>query len=231
MYANSKVPTSAQSEIHEHLPALLQRHASAPFQKPFADYNVVAFRESIERWRQVAPGAPLILDSCCGTGESSVRIARDFPDHYVIAVDQSLSRLQRRSGGWCNADDLPPNLDMVRADLIDYWRLLDQDGIKLARHYLLYPNPWPKIGHLHRRWHGHPVFFSLLKLGGRVECRSNWKIYTDEFAFAVEQTTHKSALCERFIPADPITAFERKYRDSGHDLYRVVVDLDGEGTV
>jgi hypothetical protein len=46
----------------------------------------------------------------------------------------------------------------VRADLVDYWRLLAEAGIGLARHYILYPNPWPKIGHLARRWHAHPVF-------------------------------------------------------------------------
>jgi tRNA (guanine-N7-)-methyltransferase len=31
--------------------------------------------------------------------------------------------------------------------------------------------------------------------------------------------------CESFDAAQPLTPFERKYRDSGHRLYRAVVDL------
>jgi tRNA (guanine-N7-)-methyltransferase len=110
-----------------------------------------------------AAGAPLILDSCCGVGESSRLLARAFPNHYVIGVDQSASRLARGGG---RAAECPANLDLVRADVVDYWRLLHEAGVRLDRHYLLYPNPWPKIGHLSRRWHGHPVFPTLLELGG-----------------------------------------------------------------
>ena len=64
MYANSRVPTSAQTGIHEHLPILLDRHAAAPFRKPYADYNRAAFADSLERRERIAPAAPLILDAC-----------------------------------------------------------------------------------------------------------------------------------------------------------------------
>ena len=223
--ANSRVPTSAQTGIHEHLATLLDRHAGAPFRKPYADYNRAAFAESFARWQQTAPGAPLILDACCGVGESSIALAHAFPDHYVIGVDQSASRLSRKSAGKGDGDTLPPNLDLVRADLVDYWRLMCDAGIRLARHYLLYPNPWPKIGHLSRRWHGHPVFPAMLELGGVLECRSNWKIYVDEFCFAVEHLTGKRVVSESYVPERVLTPFERKYLSSGHALYRGVVRL------
>jgi tRNA (guanine-N7-)-methyltransferase len=145
---------------------------------------------------------------------------RAFPEHYVIGVDQSASRLARgKSLAW------PVNLDLVRADLVDYWRLLNDARIRLERHYLLYPNPWPKIGHLSRRWHGHPVFPTLLALGGVLECRSNWAVYLEEFCFAVESTTQCSARCTPYLAEPPITPFERKYRVSGHALFRTVIDL------
>jgi hypothetical protein len=41
MYGNSRVPASAQNGIHPHLATLLDRHAGAPFRKPYADYNRV----------------------------------------------------------------------------------------------------------------------------------------------------------------------------------------------
>ena len=223
--ANSRVPTSAQTGIHEQLATLLDRHAASPFRKPYADYNRAAFAASFERRDKIAPNAPLILDSCCGVGESSIVLARAFPDHYVIGVDQSESRLSRKSAGKADSDELPPNLDLVRADLVDYWRLMLDARIRLARHYLLYPNPWPKIGHVSRRWHGHPVFPALLALGGVLECRSNWKIYVDEFCFAVERLTGRTMICEAYAPDVVLTPFERKYLNSGHALYRARIAL------
>lgn len=225
MYANSRIPTSAQTGIHDQLAALLDRHAGAPFRKPYAEYNRAAFAASMERRARLAPAAPLILDSCCGVGESSIALARAFPSHYVIGVDQSESRLARKIDGKAGDDALPANLDLVRADLVDYWRLLRDAGIRLDRHYLLYPNPWPKIGHLSRRWHGHAVFPALLELGGVLECRSNWRIYVEEFCFAVERLGGRPARCEEWTPDVALTPFERKYLDSGHPLFRTVVDL------
>jgi tRNA (guanine-N7-)-methyltransferase len=222
MHANSRVPTSAQTGIHEHLATLLDRHLGSPFRKPYTDYNRAAFAASMERRECVAPGAPLILDSCCGVGESSIALAKAFPDHYVIGVDQSESRLTRGKPG---GTDLPANLDLVRADLVDYWRLMKDAGIRLDRHYLLYPNPWPKIGHLARRWHGHPVFPAMLDLGGVLECRSNWRIYVDEFCFAVQRVTGLAAVCEPYVPDEALTPFERKYLNSGHVLFRAIVNL------
>jgi tRNA (guanine-N7-)-methyltransferase len=222
MHANSRLPISAQTGIHDHLSALLDRHLGSPFRKPYADYNRAAFVASLERRERTAQNAPLILDSCCGVGESSIALARAFPEHYVIGVDQSESRLMRGKPGGV---DLPPNLDLVRADLVDYWRLLLDAGIRLDRHYLLYPNPWPKIGHLARRWHGHPVFPALLELGGVLECRSNWPIYIDEFSFAVRRVTGRAASAACYAPDEVLTPFERKYLNSGHALFRCVVDL------
>ena len=221
MHANSRLPTSAQTGIHEQLATLLDRHRNAPFRKPYVDYNRAALEASMERRERVAPRAPLILDSCCGVGESSIALAMNFPDHYVIGVDQSAARLGKNAKG----SGLPPNLDLVRADLVDYWRLMVDTGVHPDRHYLLYPNPWPKIGHLSRRWHGHPVFPAMLELGGVLECRSNWRIYVEEFCFAIGYLTPHTAVCQAYEPEVAITPFERKYLNSGHALCRSVVSL------
>ncbi|MDR0379537.1 MAG: SAM-dependent methyltransferase, partial [Candidatus Accumulibacter sp.] len=88
-----------------------------------------------------------------------------------------------------------------------------------------------KVGHLARRWHGHPVFPTLLALGGVLECRGNWHVYIDEFCSAVGILTGRETRREIFIPTSPLTPFERKYHASGHTLYRAVVDLGDPETV
>ena len=226
MQVNSRVPSSAQDGVHVQLTTLVATHLAAPFLKPYADYNRRAADESLARYARRGAGAPLILDACCGVGESSIALARAFPDHYVIGVDQSADRLARRIADK-SAERLPENVDLVRADLVDYWRLLQAEGVRLARQYLLYPNPWPKIGHLARRWHGHPVFPSMLALGGDFECRSNWPIYVEEMARAITLATGRGVVVEAYAPepTQVLTPFERKYLASGHALSRLRVAL------
>jgi tRNA (guanine-N7-)-methyltransferase len=216
MQANSRFVTSSQSGIHDHLSMVVARHASTEFRKPVMPYNRAAYDASIAAWR-AAGMPPLILDSGCGVGLSSRHLAVRFPDHFIIGVDQSAHRLARNTL-WSGPE--PSNLIRVRADLVDYWRLLHADGIRLARHYLLYPNPWPKIGQLQRRWHGHPVFPTVVALGGYLECRSNWRIYVEECASALMQLGVDAVRCEEFATAAPITPFEHKYLESGHQLWR-----------
>lgn len=219
-YANSRIPVSAQQGAHEQLLRHVERHLVEPFRKPVLQHNRAAFDGSLAGWDG---HAPLILDAGCGVGHSTIQLARLFPDHWVIGVDQSEDRLQRRKP-YPDAL-LPRNMVFVRADLVDYWRLCVEAGACLARHYILYPNPWPKIGHLGRRWHAHPVFPFIPQLGGLLECRSNWQVYIQEFCIALQRVTGQTVSWDVYAAAVPLTPFERKYRDSGQTLYRVVCDL------
>ncbi len=165
--------------------------------------------------------APLILDSGCGVGVSTRLLAAQFPGHAVIGIDRSADRLGREHG------KLPDNALLVRADLIDFWRLAYQRGWAPEQHYLLYPNPYPKAGHLKMRWHGHAVLPTLLALGGRLELRSNWSLYVEEFALAVAQVTGKQAIVNELAPkGEYLTPFEAKYAQSGQTLWRLNVALE-----
>lgn len=232
MHANSRAIVSSQTDVHDKLATLVTRHATTRFLKPIASYSAAAFDKSMAAWRS-AGGAPLILDAGCGTGISTLHLATRFPESFVIGVDQSADRLERNIV-W--EDTLPSNFIKVRADLVDYWRLMLQAGVYPDRHYLLYPNPWPKKHHLARRWHGHPIFPTIVALGGYFECRSNWRIYIEECAAAVNQLAGTGIDTEAYVPyhsgssdmhdidADPlssaITPFEFKYLSSGHSLWR-----------
>lgn len=219
---NSRAVFSAQTEPHRDLGALLERHLRHPFRKPIADYSRAACDQALAAWRAWRPESGLILDAGCGVGWSTVNLARQFPASFVLGVDQSADRLERERPA---VGDLPANAALVRADLVDFWRLLAAEKIRLERHFLLYPNPWPKIGHLARRWHGHAVFPVLRELGGSVECRSNWRIYVAEMALALGRLTGRPVVCEPWVPPQAMTPFERKYLESGHPLWRCRAQL------
>ena len=220
MSGNSRFIASAQLGPHKDLDALVRRHLAHPFRKPILDHNRAAFAAALAVRAQWRPDAPLILDAGCGVGWSTQRIAETYPEHFVFGVDQSVDRISRG-----RPLPLPQNALLIRADLVYFWRLLAESGIRLARHYNLYPNPWPKIGHLARRWQGHAVFPVWRELGGELECRSNWHIYIEEMAQALTLLSGQPVIAEAWQTADPMTPFEKKYLASGHDLWRCRVSL------
>jgi len=210
-----------QAGVHERLEHTVRKHLLHPFQRPIADHTQTAFSDV--QVKLATHVRPLILDSCCGTADSSRVLATDNPDHWVVGIDKSEHRLHKE-----HTEKPPENLILLRADLNDFYRLAVIAGWQPVRHYLLYPNPWPKSAHLGRRWHGAPVFPDILKLGGCLELRSNWKIYLDEFQIALSIAGYASEIFA-FEPTSYLTAFEKKYHLSSQPLWRLTCNLDRSG--
>ena len=103
---------------------------------------------------------------------------------------------------------------VVRADLNDFWRLAVDAGWQLSKHCLFYPNPWPKSKHIQQPLHGGGVISIPTKLGGEIEVRSNWPIYIDEFATALN-IAGIEAQSEEIPSGSTNHSFERKYWASG----------------
>ena len=214
MDANSRTVSSNQTDLHPRLAALVRRHLAEPFRKPVAAHTAAAFAEATA-WRD---WRPLLLDAGCGSGAGTLALARRFADVQVLGVDRSARRLAKTAG-------LPSNALLLRADLADFWRLAAAAGWRLWRHYLLYPNPWPKAKHVQRRWHGSPFLPFILQLGGRLELRSNWRLYVEEWAAAL-RLAGCEATVEPYRAEAPLTPFERKYWASGQRSWRCAVDLN-----
>jgi len=207
-----------QAGVHPRLDATVRKHLAAPWSQPLHRPSVDAWRELEER-DVFSPGRPLILDSGCGTGESTRRLAGMYPDHLVVGVDRSQKRLGR---GGATTDILQrENYILLRSELATFWRLLHRSGHSPERHFLFHPNPWPKSAHLMRRWHGHPVFPVLLALGGEIELRCNWEVYAREFARAAGLATGAIVAVSQVTPEMPVSPFERKYLERGQTLYAV----------
>lgn len=210
MQALSRQPTSNQEHLHPRLAATVRKHLKSPSRKPVASHNAAAF-ELLLRELAARP-RPLVLDSFCGTGHSTAALAQRHRGHLVVGIDKSGHRLAKQPG---NVTD---NAIFLQAECEDLWRLLAERGVAVDYHYLLYPNPWPKAKHLQRRVHGGAGLFWLLQLGGRIELRSNWQTYVEEFGVALHLAAHPGSVA-RAIPSRPLSLFERKYLDSGHELW------------
>jgi tRNA G46 methylase TrmB len=228
--------TTNQEGPYKELERVVRKHAATLFLRPVADHTCEAFataKEFIDRfYRSASPSKPfdVVLDSGCGTGESTVHIAKRFPDTPVIGVDKSAARLTRACAGNAPAADgeIPPNAFWVRAELLDFWKLaLDEvNGGRwhIPYHALYYPNPWPKQSEATRRFHLHPIFPTLIKLGEQIELRTNWEIYAREFAEAAGIVKAGAEIaCESFTPEVCETAFERKYKEARQQLWRVLI--------
>ncbi len=152
----------------------------------------------------------VILDSGCGTGESTLHLARKFPGVPVIGIDKSAMRLNKAGNEHQlrHADESqhqqslsgeeqatqsalgapPANAFWVRAELLDFWKLALEEvqagRWQVLHHAVYYPNPWPKESEATRRFHLHPIFPTLMALGNVTELRTNWEIYAREFAEA-----------------------------------------------
>lgn len=207
----------------------MRRHATTPWRGPLHAASEEAFALAETLRQRAGADRPLVLDAGCGTGHSTRELARRHSEALVVGIDQSAARLARV--GAEHRPRLEGNCLWVRADLATIWRLVQAARWPVTHHYLLYPNPWPKSAHLARRWHGHPVFPTLLALGGTLELRSNWSVYVEEFCRAATLVTGRSATPRRLPEyAAPVSPFERKYAASGHELWSATLDLSSAVT-
>lgn len=218
-FTPAKPIESSQEGLHEKLEEMVEKHLAHRFNRPISKHNEEAFIQAFDQW-QIYGQPRVILDSACGTAESSRFLAQQFPEHLVIGIDQSEKRLNNSANR-----QLPENCLLLRCECIDFWQLAEKEHWHFDQHYLLYPNPWPKTQHLMRRWHAHPALSSLLSISKKIELRTNWDIYAKEFLLSMNVAKTYDAELIAYAPEQGITAFEKKYLQSKHPLWQVKVTV------
>jgi len=217
---DSKAIVTNQPGIHEKLVEIVNKHVTHPSQKPIQAHTQQAFDE-INAIVQDFSGE-IILDSCCGVGQSTRLLAKQNPSALVIGVDKSAHRINR------NVDEVEQddgkgkveNYHLVRADLNDFYRLVVAANWAVAKHYILYPNPWPKAKHVQRRWHGSAVFPQIIAVGEEIILRSNWLLYLEEFQLAADVLSFKGDISTVNV-TQPLTPFEAKFHASGQQCWQL----------
>ena len=207
--------TTTQQGVHDKLDALVTRYQQSENRRPVSDHTRQTF-ELATGWLDGWQG-DIILDSCCGVGESTARLAASHPDARVIGLDKSEARLGKHEHYRQQAD----NYAVFRADVNDFWRLVKEAQWTVRKHYLLYPNPYPKSSQVQKRWHASAAFVDLMSITSHVEVRSNWLIYLLEFAQAAKHYGVLSDL-QTISDGEAFTPFERKYRGSGQTCWKLL---------
>jgi tRNA G46 methylase TrmB len=217
---DSKAIITNQTEIHEKLDEVVNRHLQYPSKKPYQQHTKEAFAE-IDQIVQAFDG-DIILDSCCGVGQSTRLLAQRNPNSLVIGVDKSAHRINRNVEELTaeNSVEHVSNYYLIRADLNDFYRLVVLAKWPVTQHFILYPNPWPKSKHLQRRWHGSAVFPELMHIGKEIILRSNWRLYLEEFQQAADIVGMNGDID---VVSDKValTPFEAKYTASGQICWQL----------
>jgi len=226
---DSKAIISNQEGIHDKLDEVVIKHLSHPFQKPYQVHTEQAFAQMdqyVKAFLQANSNGKIILDACCGVGQSTRILAQQNPEALVIGVDKSAHRINKNVEGFSDEEGYQAeNYHLVRADLNDFYRLVKAAQWPVSKHYILYPNPWPKSKHLQRRWHGSAVFPQMASIGDSLILRSNWRIYLDEFQQAATHVGLSGIMVELTPDSNNValTPFEAKYQASGQICWQLTL--------
>lgn len=241
--STSRAVTSKQNGVHEDLIKLVNRHREHDFKRPIAQHTQQAFVHFLE-WLDDWQG-DLVVDACCGVGESTMRLAQQFPLSRVVGIDKSIARLgkhhsyQETISNTTIASPNACNYQLFQADLNDFWRLLAQylkdnkPAWTISEQYIFYPNPYPKKSQLGKRWHASALLPSILAVSNNLELRSNWSIYLQEFLVAAQQYGLSGEISEikredvNESGIQAITPFERKYLDANQTCFKLVIRPSG----
>lgn len=207
-----------QLGMHQNLSKVVSKYLNSHSQKPISEHTQLAFTAAVD-WLGAWQG-DLIIDACCGVGESTSLIAKAHPNAKVIGIDKSAARINKHHSYTTDCD----NYLLIRADLNDFWRLAVLDKWQLTKHYILYPNPYPKSSQLQNRWYASSAFPDILRLGGLLEVRSNWQLYIEEF-FQALKIAKQNAHTQSYTAEIAMTPFERKYWLSGQSSWQLLAAL------
>ncbi|MFW8590755.1 tRNA (guanine(46)-N(7))-methyltransferase TrmB [Glaciecola sp. 2405UD65-10] len=221
MNNQARAISSNQEGVHEDLLKQVAKHKNSTFKRPIADHTLAAFEQVLtylSGWE-----GDVILDACCGVGESTIKIAAQYPNAKVIGIDKSIARLDKHNS--YKTHEASTNYLLMQADLNDFWRLLcahienNSPAWVLVKQYILYPNPYPKKSQLSKRWHASAIFPFVVDACKNIEVRSNWRIYLEEFYQASQQYNLSGEIS--VLKGEAMTPFERKYSDAGQSCFQL----------
>jgi tRNA (guanine-N7-)-methyltransferase len=163
--------------------------------------------------------APLVLEIGCGTGTSTISMAKSEPHVDVIAVEvyrrglaQLLSAIDREH---------VTNIRLIRGDAVDVLNSLLAPG-SLSGVRVFFPDPWPKVRH-HKRRLLQPANVAMiadrLRPGGVLHAATDHAGYAEQIAEVGDAEPRLIRLATGaqtpISTVRPATKYEGKARDAG----------------
>ena len=84
---------SNQSGVHKDLESGIEKYLVNPFRKPYRSFSKGIFHKANQVINNL--NLPIILDSGCGTGESSHILSKKNTDILIVGIDKSEKRLDK----------------------------------------------------------------------------------------------------------------------------------------
>ena len=170
--------------------------------------------------------APLVLEIGSGMGETTAAMAAADPGRDYLAVEAHLPGIAHLLG-------------LVEAHGLENVRVAHGDALDLVRHrlpegsldavHVFFPDPWPKARH-HKRRIIQPAHVALLRsrlvVGGTLHCATDWVEYADAMLEVLDADPGLENPSGGFAPRPahrPVTKFERRGLDLGHEVRDLVV--------
>lgn len=168
----------------------------------------------------------MVLEIGCGTGTSTLAMAKDEPQLDVMAVEvykrglaQLLSGLDR---------DGVTNVRLIRGDAVDVLEHLVGAG-SLTAVRVFFPDPWPKARH-HKRRFLQPSTVALiadrLRPGGVLHAATDVADYAEQIAECGDgEPLLRRAAADEPLPVSvsrPVTKYENKAGDAGRPVTELI---------
>ena len=160
--------------------------------------------------------APRLLDVGVGTGEATIDWATRHPDWDVIAVELHRPGIARvlqvlDDDGPTNVRILEADVTAVVADLADQNDPAAAQVINAVR--ILFPDPWPKRRHLHRRLVDEAFVATVADIvapGGWLHLATDWDDYALQMRLALmaEPRLEVDVDGAALRPERPVTTYE-----------------------
>jgi len=172
--------------------------------------------------------APVVLEIGCGSGLSTLAMARDEPDVDVIAVDVYRRGLAQLLSALDKATAQVRNIRLIRGNAVDVLQhLIAPESLSGVR--VFFPDPWPKARH-HKRRFLQPATIALiadrLLAGGVLHAATDHPGYAEQIARAGDA---EPRLC-RVDPGTPLpisvarptTKYETKAQRTGSAVTELI---------
>jgi tRNA (guanine-N7-)-methyltransferase len=166
--------------------------------------------------------APLHVDLGCGDGSFLCEMARQFPKKNFLGIERLTKRVEKVRRKMEKIE----NTRVLRADTLFAVRyLLPESSVEAF--YLFFPDPWPKRRHQFRR-----IFTRdfLDAIAVALEQHGALRVATDQLDYFHQIESLSSAHLQfEVVPwslddsAFPVTKFERKFREQGAPIYRLLL--------